>query len=294
MGIPECEGRIIMPKFGCHAFVWVGEWDTDAGNYAIGQVARTGFEYIEMPLLKPSEFDAASHRAALERAGIRGTCSLALPREVHLPFYPELARQFLYEALEKVEAVGSEYLGGCIAYHLGTLTGKPPTAEERALVVQVLRDVAGEAARRGITILLEPCNRYETYLYNTLADVRETILAVGAPNLKLHADTYHMNVEEEGFYNPIVQARDVLHYIHMSESHRGLVGSGNVHWDEIWRALAEIEFDGFLVLESFAAVNPDLQAATCLWRPPNQSSAVLASGGLSFLQQGAANAGLSA
>lgn len=283
-----------MPKFGCHAFVWVGEWDTDAGNYAIGQVARTGFEYIEMPLLKPSEFDAASHRAALERAGIRGTCSLALPREVHLPFYPELARQFLYEALEKVEAVGSEYLGGCIAYHLGTLTGKPPTAEERALVVQVLRDVAGEAARRGITILLEPCNRYETYLYNTLADVRETILAVGAPNLKLHADTYHMNVEEEGFYNPIVQARDVLHYIHMSESHRGLVGSGNVHWDEIWRALAEIEFDGFLVLESFAAVNPDLQAATCLWRPPNQSSAVLASGGLSFLQQGAANAGLSA
>lgn len=281
-----------MVKFGCHAFVWVGEWNTESGNYAIEQVGKTGFEYIEIPLLNPATFDAASHRAALAKAGIKGTCSLALPIEVHMPFYPEKARSFLFSALAKVEEVGSQYLGGCIAYHLGTLTGKPPTAEERATVVQVLKDVAAEAKRRGLTILLEPCNRYETYLYNTLADTRETILAVGADNLKLHADTYHMNIEEEGFYNPIVQAGDVLAYIHMSESHRGLVGSGNVHWADIWRGLQAIQFDGFLVLESFAAVNPDLQAATCLWRPPNQPSEVLGRGGLEFLQTGAKAAGL--
>jgi D-psicose/D-tagatose/L-ribulose 3-epimerase len=281
-----------MPKLGCHAFVWVGEWNTETGNYAIEQVGRVGFEYIEIPLLNPATFDAASHRAALQKAGIKGTCSLALPKDVHLPFYPEAARKFLYAALARVEEVGSQYLGGCIAYHLGTLTGKPPTAEERATVIQVLKDVAAEAKRRGITILLEPCNRYETYLYNTLADARETILAVGADNFKLHADTYHMNIEEEGFYKPIIAAADVLHYVHMSESHRGLVGSGTVNWDEVWRALGEIKFDGFLVLESFAAVNPDLQAATCLWRPPNQPSEVLGRGGLEFLQNGARAAGL--
>ncbi len=281
-----------MPKLGCHAFVWVGEWNTETGNYAIEQVGRVGFEYIEMPLLNPATFDAASHRAALQKAGIKGTCSLALPKDVHLPFYPEAARKFLYAALARVEEVGSQYLGGCIAYHLGTLTGKPPTAEERAIVIEVLKDIAAEAKRRGITILLEPCNRYETYLYNTLADARETILAVGADNFKLHADTYHMNIEEEGFYKPIIAAADVLHYVHMSESHRGLVGSGTVNWDEVWRGLAEIRFDGFLVLESFAAVNPDLQAATCLWRPPNQPSEVLGRGGLEFLQNGSRAAGL--
>jgi D-psicose/D-tagatose/L-ribulose 3-epimerase len=277
-----------MPKLGCHAFVWIGEWNTESGNYAIEQVARTGFEYIEMPLLNPATFDAASHRATLQQAGIKGTCSLALPKEVHMPTYPERARDFLYAALAKVEEVGSLYLGGCIAYHLGTLTGKPPEPSERETVIQVLKDVAAEAARRGLTILLEPCNRYETYLYNTLIDTRETILAVGAPNLKLHADTYHMNIEEEGFYNPIVQTGDVLAYVHMSESHRGLVGSGNVHWEQIWKGLAVIQFDGFLVLESFSTVNPDLQAATCLWRPPNQPSQVLASEGLRFLQAGSA------
>ncbi|MFN7210966.1 MAG: TIM barrel protein, partial [Aggregatilineales bacterium] len=90
----------------------------------------------------------------------------------------------------------------------------------------------------------EACNRYETYLYNTLADARQTVLAVGAPNLKLHADTYHMNIEEEGFYQPLVACADVLDYIHMSESHRGLVGSGTVNWEQIWQALAAIRFSG--------------------------------------------------
>ncbi len=281
-----------MPKFGAHAFVWIGEWTTEAGNYAIAQAGALGFDFIEIPLLAPERFDAASHREALARAGIGATCSLVLPKGAHMPRHPERARAFLYAALEKVEAVNSQYLCGCIAYELGHLTGQPPTPEERQVVVEVLRDVAAEAARRGIQLALEACNRYETYLYNTLADARQTVLAVGAPNLKLHADTYHMNIEEEGFYQPLVACADVLDYIHMSESHRGLVGSGTVNWDQVWQALEAISFGGKLVLESFAAINPDLQAATCLWRPPNQPSDVLAREGLRFLREGAARAGL--
>lgn len=281
-----------MPTFAAHAFVWIGAWDTDSGNYAIEQAGAVGFDYIEIPLLKPEEFDVASHRAALKKANIQATCSLVLPRDKHLPVNPDGARSFLYSALEKVEALGGHILCGCTPYSLGTLTGKPPTAEERALVVQVMRDVAAEAKRRGITVGIEACNRYETYLYNTLSDTRETIKAIGADNVMLHADTYHMNIEEEGFYKPIVQTADVLEYIHMSESHRGLVGTGTVIWEQVWQGLADAQFDGILALESFAAINPDLAAATCLWRPPNQSSDVLAREGLKFLKEGAAKYGL--
>lgn len=276
-----------MPKFGVHSFVFIGEWNTDSGNYAIEQAGQAGYEFIEVPMLKPAEFDATSHREALRRAGIYATCSLALPRHLHMPQHPDEARAFLVDALTAVEALGSQYLGGCIAYSLGVLTGSPPTTAERETVIQVLRDVAAEARARGITLALEPCNRYETYLYNTLEDTRETILAVGVDNLKLHADTYHMNIEEEGFYNPIVRTADVLDYVHMSESHRGLLGSGTVNWGEVWRGLADANFTGYLVLESFAAINPDLAAATCLWRPPRQSGDVLAREALAFLKQGA-------
>jgi D-psicose/D-tagatose/L-ribulose 3-epimerase len=273
-----------MNKFGSHAFLWIDEWTTEKGNEAIKSTGRLGFDLIEMPLLKPQEFDAASHKKALAEAGIEGTTSLALPAELHLPFAPNEAKQFLFSALEKVEAVGSTYLGGCIAYSLGVFTDLPPTDAERQMVIDVIGDVAVEAKKRGITLGFEAVNRYESYLYNTLADVRATIKAIGMDNIVLHPDTYHMNIEEEGFYQPFVDCADVLGYIHISESHRGMLGNGTVNWNEVFRGLADARFNGPLVIESFTAINPDLMAATKLWRPPRQSSEVLAAEGLKFMR----------
>ncbi|HEX2619433.1 MAG TPA: sugar phosphate isomerase/epimerase family protein [Phototrophicaceae bacterium] len=278
--------------FGAHAFVWIGAWDTASGNHAIAEAGKVGFDFIEIPLLNPATFDAASHRAALKQAGISSTCSLVLPKGTQAALYPDKARAFLRAVLEQVEALECQYLGGCIGYELGTLTGKPPTDAERGHVIDVMKDIAADAKQRGITLALEACNRYETYLYNTLADTRDTILATGADNLKLHADTYHMNIEEEGFYQALVDTADVLDYIHMSESHRGLVGTGTVIWDQVWRGLKDANFTGKLVLESFAAINPELAAATCLWRPPNQGPEILAREGLKFLKAGVEKYGL--
>jgi D-psicose/D-tagatose/L-ribulose 3-epimerase len=281
-----------MPRYGSHAFVWIGEWTTESGNHAIRQTAAAGFDFIEIPLLKPETFDAASHKQALKAAGIEGVASLVLPKDSHLPDHPDRAQAFLTRALDKLEAMGGTFLGGCIGYSLGTLTGKPPQPAERQAVVEVLGNVAADAKRRGITLALEACNRYETYLFNSLADTRDTIKAIGADNLLLHADTYHMNIEERGFYQPIVNAADVLGYIHMSESHRGLVGTGTINWDELFRGLADAHYTGPLVLESFATINPDLAAATCLWRPPQETPEMLAAGGLNFLKTHAEEYGL--
>lgn len=274
-----------MPKYGAHAFVWVDEWTTEKGNRAIAAAAQQGFDFIEIPLLKPEEFDARAHKQALAQAGIYATASLVLPKNAHMPAYPERAKAFLIRALDQVQAFGGNYLCGCLAYAIGTLTGAPPTHAERQTVIEVLGQVAAEADRRGITLGLEAVNRYEGYLYNSLADTRATIQAIGARNLQLHADTYHMNIEEEGFYRPLVECADVLGYIHMSESHRGLVGTGTVNWDEVFRGLADGHYQGPLVLESFAAINPDLIAATCLWRPPRYDSTTLAGEGLKFLKE---------
>ncbi len=281
-----------MPRYGAHAFLWIDDWTVEKGNRAINEAAAAGFDFIEIPLLRPREFDAATHKHVLHDAGIGATASLVLPVDAHMPEQPGQAVKFLIEAMDKLEAVGGTYLCGCIAYHLGRLTGQPPTMTERQVVVDALAVAAEEAKRRGITLGFEVCNRYETYLYNTLADGREAIKQMRADNVQLHADTYHMNIEEEGFYEPLVNAADVLGYIHMSESHRGLVGSGTVDWDEVFRGLAEARYAGPLVLESFAAINPDLAAATCLWRSPRHAPGVMATDGLKFLREGATRAGL--
>ena len=284
-----------MPRFGAHAFVWIPEWTAEEGNRAIAEAAKVGFDFIEIPLFKPAEFDAAAHKKALREAGIGAVASLVLPRDSHMPDKPQKAKDFLYSAMDKLEAVGGNYLCGCIGYAHGLLTGQPPTAAERQVVAETLAEVAQEAQKRGITLGLECCNRYETYLYNTLEDGQAAVNAVramGAANLELHGDTYHMNIEEEGFYKPIAACADTLGYMHMSESHRGLVGTGTVNWDEVFQGLRAIAYSGPLVLESFAAINPDLIAATCLWRPPNRPSGVLAAEGLQFLRQKAEQFGL--
>ncbi len=275
-----------MPKYGAHTFLWIDEWTTEKGNQAIAATGEVGFDFIEISLLKPEEFDAASHKKALADTGIEAMGSLVLPEWAHMPEEPEKAKQFLTSALEALEAVGGTYLGGCIAFALGKFTG------DRQVVIDTLGEVAEEAKKRGITLGIEVVNRYESNLYNTLADTRETILAIGADNIKIHADTYHMLYEEEGLYKPLVDCADVLGYMHMSDNHRGLLGSGTVNWDQVFRGLADANYTGPMVVKSFPAVNPDLAAAIKLWRPPTQSSEFLAGEGLKFLREHAEQYGL--
>jgi len=279
-----------MPTFGAHAFIWVGDWTSESGGEAIAAAARAGVDLIEIPMLRPERFDAALHRRQLDAHGIGAICSLVLPKEAHLPARPAAARDFLRRALDQVAAVGAPFLGGVLYAHLGHLTGAPPTAAERETCAATLRGVAAEAAERGITLGLEPINRYETYLYNTIADTLALIDEIGAPNVTIHADTYHMNIEEPGFRGPLEAAGSRLGCIHCSESDRGVPGQGNVHWDEVFAGLEAIGYGGPLVLESFAAINPDLAGATCMWRTPAYSSDQLAVEGMRFLRERAAAA----
>lgn len=273
-----------MPKFGAHAFLWIDEWTPEKGNKAIHAAADSGFDIIEIALLRPYDFDAAHHKKELQATGITATASIALPKGAHMPDQPERAKRYLIEALDKLAAVGGTYLCGPLAFEVGKLTGKGPTQSERQVVIDTLGEVAVEAKKRGIALGLEVLNRYETYMYNTLADARATIKAIGADNLSLHADTYHMNIEEEGFYKPLLVVADVLGYVHISESHRGLTGTGTIDWEQVFQGLKDAGYSGSLVLESFAFPNEDLAAATCIWRPLNATSQELAGKGLQFLR----------
>ena len=281
-----------MLKYGANAFIWIDDWTTEKGDFAIEEAGKVGFDFIEIPLMRPWDFDPKPHLEALSKARIGATASVILPEDAHMPTHPERGKEFLLAVLEKLDAVGGTYLGGCIAFAGGAFTGHPPTEHERQIVIDTLGEVVLDAKKRGITVGLECVNRYETYMYNVLEDAYATIKAVNLENFELHADTYHMNIEENNFYDPIVKCADVLGYLHMSENHRGLIGTGTVNWDELFKGLAAAQYSGPLVLESFSENNPDLIAAIRLWRPPQQSSDYLAREGLKFLQDMSTKYGL--
>jgi D-psicose/D-tagatose/L-ribulose 3-epimerase len=274
--------------FGAHAFIWAGEWTPEGAQKAIGGAAEAGLDFVEIPLLRPESMDITATRALLDRYGIGCTCSLGLPKAAHLPSAPEKAQSFLESAVDVAAGLEAPVLCGVLYAHLGTLTGRPPGQEELEDVARVLKDVARYAAERGVSLGVEAVNRYETYLIN-LAEQANTMLdRVGEPNVFVHLDTYHMNIEEKGFYEPIVATGPRMHYIHLSESDRGTPGTGNVHWDEVFRSLKAIDYDGYLVMESFAAINEDLAGATALWRDVVGDPETLIRDGLGFLRGKAA------
>ena len=123
-----------MAKFGAHSFLWIDQWTTEKGNYAINAAAEMGFDYVELHLLQPFEFEGEIHKKVLRDAGIEAVASLGLPEELHMPENPECAKKFLYKALQKLQDAGSTYLCGCIAYTIGKFSGQPPIKAERQIV----------------------------------------------------------------------------------------------------------------------------------------------------------------
>jgi D-psicose/D-tagatose/L-ribulose 3-epimerase len=274
--------------FGAHAFIWAGEWTPEGAQKAIGGAAEAGLDFVEIPLLRPESMDITATRALLDRYGLGCTCSLGLPKAAHLPSAPEKAQSFLESAVDVAAGLQAPVLCGVLYAHLGTLTGRPPEQDELEDVARVLKNVARYAAERGVSLGVEAVNRYETYLINLAEQANAMLDRVGEPNVFVHLDTYHMNIEEKGFYEPIVATGPRMHYIHLSESDRGTPGTGNVHWDEVFRGLKAIDYDGYLVMESFAAINEDLAGATALWRDVVGDPETLIRDGLSFLRGKAA------
>ncbi len=282
-----------MTSFGAHAFIWAGDWSPESAERVISGAANAGLDFVEIPLLRPKGMDVAGTRKLLQRHDIGCTCSLGLPKEAHLPFAPEKAEEFLKEAVNVSVDLGSPALSGAIYTNLGTLTGEPPTEEEMETVVRTLKHVARYAADRNLQLGIEAVNRYESYLINLAEQLGDVLDRIDEPNVFAHLDTYHMNIEEKGFYKPIATLGSKLKYIHLSESDRGTPGTGNVHWGDVFKGLRDIDYEGQLVMESFAAINKDIAGATAIWRDVVGDPEALIRDGLSFLRGKAAEYGIS-
>ena len=275
-------------KFGAHTFVWAPEWNERAARQLLPQAAEAGLSVVEVPLLRPHEFDAAGARRLAAEFGLSLTCSLGLPRQFALGADPDGAARFLAGAVEKAHAAGSPCLTGVTYGVIGSVSGQAPSEAELDAVTRLLRGAARKAKPLGLSVGMEPCNRYETHLLNRLEDATGIIERAGEPNLFIHLDTYHTNIEERDVARAIVRAAPYLGYAHLSESNRGVPGEGTVDWDEIFRALAQIQYDGFLVVESFAYMHPDIARALAVWRPVADNPDDIVSRGIPFLRACAA------
>ena len=276
-------------KFGGHALVWAGDWSEASARKAAVSAKKAGYDYIEMLMIEPEKIDVVMTKEVLAEHGLSATASLGLSSETDVtstnPSIVKKGDELLRKVVDKLHAIGSTELCGVIYCSLGKYPG-PASAENRANSISAVTRLADYAADKGININLEVVNRYETNIMNTGKEGLKFLEAVNRPNAYLHLDTYHMNIEEDGMSQAVLDAGDALGYFHIGESHRGYLGSGNVDFDTFFSALKKINYSGPITFESFSSVvvDPALSNALCIWRNLWEDSDDLASHALKYMK----------
>ncbi|WP_027382033.1 sugar phosphate isomerase/epimerase family protein [Epilithonimonas caeni] len=272
-------------KFGASLLSWITPiWTPEAGKYAIEKTADAGFDLIEVLLPTSMEFNSKEVKKQLKDNGLDVVCSLNLPKEAHIPFYPKVAEKLIKQAIDKTSELETDFLGGVLHSGIGVFSGNPLTENEAEIITEVWGNIADYGREKGVNIGIEPINRYESYVCNKAENVLDLIQKTGKDNLFLHLDTFHMNIEENNFYDPVILADKKLKHLHITESHRGMLGEGTVNWDELFKALKAIDFQGNLVLENFSSSIPGMQQMVSLWQRSPYEAEELAVGSLQFLK----------
>ncbi|MGP9805409.1 sugar phosphate isomerase/epimerase family protein [Paracoccus sp. NSM] len=278
--------------FGVHTAMWAMEWNREAAEYAIPEAVRHDIAFLEITMLDPEGVDAAHTRALLEKHQVACVASLGLPLDRLPTNNPEGALDFLKMALDVTASIGAEAMSGVLYGGIGQRTGKRPTEAEYDATARVVEKAAAYARTKGLGFGLEAVNRYENHLLNSADQAVRLCERVGAENVFVHLDTYHMNIEEKGLANGILRAREHLKYIHLSASDRGTPGMDTIQWDEVFCALAAIDFKGGMAMESFITVPPQIADALSVWRDVAPSRDEVLTDGLSFLKMKARQYGL--
>ncbi|MCW2501529.1 MAG: D-tagatose 3-epimerase [Frankiales bacterium] len=278
-----------MNPLGVHALVWVGDWSEASARYAIESTRQVGFDLIEVPILDPSTVDAAMTRRLLQDNGLGAACSLGLDDATDVssedPAVVARGRDRLAAAVEVAHGIGASHLCGVLYSKLGKYP-RPMSPAGRQHVVESMTWLAKQASDAGLSLALEVVNRYETNVVNTVADMLALIDDTGAA-IGVHLDSYHVNIEENGYVEPVRLAGSRLGYVHVGESHRGYLGSGTIDFDTFLGAVRDSGFTGPVTFESFssAVVHPDLSNTLAVWRNLWEDSLDLATHARAFMAE---------
>ena len=284
-----------MNRIGIHALVWVGGWSPAECELAVANTKEAGYDLIEFPVFDPSVLDVGAITRSLAAHELDVTCSLGLSRDTDISSAdPDIAargERLLEDVISVTRDLGSRFVGGVI-YSALTKYMEMPTERGREHAIGALRRLAEKAAASDITLGLEIVNRYETNVINTAAQAVAFIEGIGASNVVVHLDTYHMNIEETDLRSPVLTAGGRLGYVHVGESFRGYLGTGTVDFPQLFGALAEVGYQGVITFESFssAVVDPGLSRTLGIWRNVWTDGMDLAREARRFIGEGIAQA----
>lgn len=275
-------------KFGVNTFLWADRFGPEQIPL-LSKVKDAGFDGLEVPLFHPGDYDDESVRRALARSGLERTVCSVLPEGLSaISSDPQIRSQtvaHLKGCIATAAAIGAQTIAGPLYAPVGYLSGRRRNSDELKYAVEGFQELGPVLKEHGVSLAIEPLNRYETYFLNTVADAIALCKAIEHPNVGMLFDTYHANIEEKNVPAAIRAAGPYIRHFHSCENDRGTPGTGHSDWPGIFEALHEINYDGWLTIESFGFSLGPISAAASIWRDLAPSTDEIAADGVKFLKQ---------
>ena len=277
-------------RIGINTFLFTSPFTTESVKL-FSTFRRWGFDTVEIAIEDPSHIDPARVRAAAEKAGlaIGSVCACMGPgRDFRgTPEEQKTAMDYCRAIIDQAVALNCPSVIGPVYSVVGKADAVPPPQQKKewALVVKNLKVLGRYAESRGITICVEPLNRFETDFLNTVDQGIKLLRDVGSPALTLHLDTFHMNIEEKDLPAAIRKAGKLLGHFHACGSDRGTPGGDHTDWPGIAKALAAVRYQKDVVIESFTTDVKVIARAAAIWRTIEPSRDDIAVKGLKFLRK---------
>ena len=277
-------------RFGLNTFLESPGF-TDSTMPLLESFKAYGAELIELAVVDPAAVTPEKLLVALDEVGFiqpvvcgafgEGRDLRGSQQEI------DGAVSYVSDLIDLAQKIGSKVVCGPMYSRTGRCGSH--TSEERELqldqISSALKPLCDKAEATGVTLAVEPLNRFETDCINTLEQASGLIERVDSSALKIHIDTFHMHIEEADSAEAIRRAAGHIGHVHASASHRGLLGRDQVNWEGVFSALDQIGYDGDVVIESFSPDNPTIARAASIWRDLYDSPEQLAVEGLQFLKE---------
>ncbi|HTJ29777.1 MAG TPA: sugar phosphate isomerase/epimerase family protein [Acidobacteriaceae bacterium] len=283
-------------KFGINLLLWAANFEP-AHLPLLERIRAAGFDGVEVPVYKGRDLAISALRKGLADTQMECTICSVLVEDLSLLSEDASIRtraiDQLRENIAVTAEVGAQLILGPMYAPVGYLPGRRRTEDEWKRAVEAWQQLGPWLVQHNVTAAIEPLNRFETYFLNTAADAARFCDEVDHPNVGVLFDTFHANIEEADIAAGYRRLGHHLKHVHTCENNRGIPGSGHVEWREVFEALQELHYDGWLTIESFNSNLPEIAAATAIWRDLATPPESIAFEGIHFLKQMAAQFALS-
>jgi D-psicose/D-tagatose/L-ribulose 3-epimerase len=278
-------------QLGVNAWVWTSPVNTEEFGKLAPKVKQMGFDLIEFGIESTSDLDYARAATIARDNGLGVSVCAAMGPDRDLIHTDGSIRDngmsYVRHCIDAAKTVGAANVVGPLYSAVGRTWQS--TDEERKkdtdLLVDQLKKLSAYAGDQGVTLCVEPLNRFETSFMNLSQQAIEVVDRVGHPACGILLDTFHMNIEERSVGDAIRAAGKRLKHLHGCENDRGAPGSGHVPWNEVRDALKDVKYDGPVVIESFTSKVKTIARAAAIWRSFSPTQDALAADGLKFLRK---------